>query len=150
MALHGFCVGMKLESAVMDCGRFYGTERLSGRVPCFPTVRALGLAAAAALGVGLLAGCGGESLPAGCVASRENDKYCLDHDDSVLLEDSEGGTLEVFRVVALRDIAVKFPGRSVVKVADWGDRGGYIEGEWNLSLNGPAWQSCWLTAARPL
>ena len=30
--VHGFCVGLMLDSAVMDLGRFYGTEGLSGGV----------------------------------------------------------------------------------------------------------------------
>ncbi|MYH72651.1 MAG: hypothetical protein F4153_08775 [Acidimicrobiia bacterium] len=105
----------------------------------FRAGRALGLGAAAALVAVLVPGCGDESLPASCVASRENGKYCLDRDDSVLVEDSVGGQVEVFRVVALRDIVVRFPGRETVKVADRGDRGGYVEGEWNLSPDGPAW-----------
>ena len=100
---------------------------------------ALGLGTVMTLVVALLAGCGGESLPAGCEASRGNYKYCLDHGDSVLVEGVDGGTVELFRVVAVRDIVVKFPGRKVVKVAERGDRGGYVEGEWNLSFDGAAW-----------
>ena len=30
VVVHGFCVGLMLDSAVMDRGRFYGTEGLSG------------------------------------------------------------------------------------------------------------------------
>ena len=106
---------------------------------CFPAGRALVFAMVMTLVVALLAGCGSESLPAGCVASRENDKYCLDHDDSVLVEGSDGEQVELYRVVALQDIVMRFPGRQTVKVADRGNRGGYVEGEWNLSLDGPAW-----------
>lgn len=33
LVVHGFRVGLLLDSAVMDLGRFYGTEGLSGGVP---------------------------------------------------------------------------------------------------------------------
>ena len=91
----------------------------------------------------VLAGCGvlgdSGSLPASCAASRDNDKYCLDQNDSIAGEGPDGAPEELYRVVALRDIVVKFPGRQVVKVAERGDRGGYVAGEWNLSFDGAAW-----------
>ena len=65
-------------------------------------------------------------------------KYCLDESDVITIS-YLGKIVKLYRIVAVRDIAIKLPGRKVVKIADYGEKGGYVERWENLSQEGVAW-----------